>query len=501
LKRDRKTAISLALVIFGAGILTSAGSAYAATPRCMGKKATIVSNAGEINGTRKDDVIVSKGNSSLIDSKGGDDTICAGGGIDFVFGRGGNDKMNGGGDSDYLLGERGNDTYNGGNDLNTDTAVFFNSLNPINANMVTGVVSGEGSDKLKNIDGLWGTDLNDTIVGTDDTDFVFGLLGNDSINLGGGLDLVTPGEGDDVVDGGDEDGENFNIDIVYFETETGVIVDLQSESAIGEGDDTITGFESVNGSPGDDTITGDQESNILFGGQGNDTMDGGGGPAVDYAGYWFAAGPVNANLMTGSAVGQDAPGEPGSGDGTDTLSSFEGLLGTIDGDDTLTGNNQNNYLDGDLGDDTLDGQGGDDLFLGGEGDDIMTGGAGNFDMADYFCVCDLFVDLGAGTATGHGSDTLSGIEAVGAADGDDTLIGDGNDNIFFGWGGNDIIQGMAGNDELDGGIHSNQLDGGDGTDACARGTIVTACESTPDTIADHPLRTATALVSNLRRNF
>ena len=131
----------------------------------------------------------------------------------------------------------------------------------------------------------------------------------------------------------------------------------------------------------------------------------------------------------------------------------------------------------------------------------MIGGGGNFDMADYFCVCNLNANLQTGVITGHGTDGVSGIEAVGAADGNDTLIGDAADNVFFGWGGNDLIQGMGGNDELDGGAQSNNLDGGDGNDACAHATTTVSCESTPTAIDDHPLRLATELVTNLRRNF
>jgi Ca2+-binding RTX toxin-like protein len=343
------------------------------------------------------------------------------------------------------------------------------------------------------MNGVFGTMGHDTIVGDENTNFIFGNDGNDDITAGGDIDLITPGPGDDNADGGSTDGSGFDLDIVYFtDAPQGVIVDLQNNVATGDGNDSITNFESVYGSKVDDDITGDQDSNILFGGPGNDTMDGGGGPETDYAAYWFAGNAITANLMTNTATGE----------GTDTLNGFEGLLGTIGHNDNLTGDNQDNYLDGDLGDDVLNGEGGDDLFLGGEGNDTMNGGAGNFDMADYFCVCNLNANLQTGVITGHGTDGVSGIEAVGAADGNDTLIGDGADNVFFGWGGNDVIQGMEGNDELDGGIGSNNLSGGIGNDLCVNATTTDgACETTTGSVTDHPLRLATELVSNLRRNF
>ena len=398
--------------------------------------------------------------------------------------------MNGGADTDYLFGQGGNDLYKGGPD--PDTAGFNSSPSPVHVDLGAGTATGEGTDTLVNINGIFGSSGDDILIGNDETNFIFGNAGNDNIQGLGNIDLVTPGAGDDTVDGGETDGSGFDLDIVYFTDAPGpVTVNLQTETATGDGSDTITNFESVYGSDNDDDITGDNDSNILFGGLGNDTMDGGGGQATDYAAYWFAAAPVNANLDTKSATGE----------GNDTLNGFEGLLGTIQFDDTLTGDNKDNYLDGDLGNDTLNGLGGDDLFLGGGGDDNMVGGAGSFDMADYFCVCDLNANLGTGSITGDGNDTVSGIEAVGAADGDDVLIGDDNANSLFGWGGNDLIQGMGGNDELDGGAHTNDIDGGAGTDLCANATTNVACEEFPTLIDDHPLRSASELVSNFRRSF
>jgi Ca2+-binding RTX toxin-like protein len=493
LKRNRRTATILALGLLGANLFVLSGTAQAAKPRCMDKKATQVGTAGAdtITGTKGNDVIVAKGGDDIVFGKGGKDIICGGGGSDIIFGQGGSDKLNGGALTDYLFGQGGNDDLIGGPDA--DTAGFTSATGGVNVDLGAGRATGEGTDDLTNINGVFGSDHDDTIVGDDNTNFVFANAGNDNVQALGGIDLITPGAGDDTVDGGSTTGpDNFNLDIVYFTDATvGVTADLQAQTATGEGNDTITNFESVYGSDHDDTIVGDAASNILFGGLGDDDMDGGGGNAVDYAGYWFAAGPINASLQTNSATGE----------GNDTLSNFEGLLGTIDFDDTLTGDNNANYLDGDLGNDTLDGLGGDDLFLGGGGDDTMIGGQGDFDMADYFCVCDLNANLGTGIITGDGTDSVSGIEGVGAADGDDTLIGDAEANIFFGWGGNDVIQGMGGDDQLDGGAHTNDLDGGPGTDACARSTTNLNCESFPASIPDHPLRSSTELVANLRRNF
>ena len=460
----------------------------------MGKKATKVGTNGDnvINGTKGGDVIVAKGGDDLIKGKGGNDIICGGGGVDIIFGGNGNDKMDGGAGGDYLMGQSGNDTYKGGAD--PDTAMFNTSPAAVVVDLGAGTATGEGADKLVNINGVFGSPGDDTLIGDDATNFLFGNDGNDTINGFGDIDLIDPGLGNDIVDGGETPGSGFDLDIVYFTGTSGVVVNLQTGTATGgQGTDDLANLEAVVGSEGNDNITGDNGSNILFGGLGDDTIDGGGGPAIDYASYWFAANAIDANLETGVATGE----------GTDTLVRIEGLLGSIDHDDTLTGDNENNYLDGDGGNNILDGQGGQDLFLGAGGDDTIIGGPGDFDMVDYFCgVCDLNANLLEGGITGDGNDTVSGIEAVGAADGDDTLIGDEGDNIFFGWGGTDTIEGLGGNDKLDGGGGTNDLDGGPGTaDQCVNYTVYANCEDLSGPIDNHPLYEGVELVTALSRHF
>lgn len=367
----------------------------------------------------------------------------------------------------------------------TATIVGNSRGETINGTKGADVIVGNGGNDV--IDGKGG---NDVICGASGSDIIFGGGGRDTIYGKGNIDLIFPGNGDDTVDGGDTEGTGFDLDIVDFTGASGVVVNLQTGTATGQGTDDLANLEAVYGSDGNDDITGNNGSNILFGGPGNDIMNGGGG--FDYASYWFAAAGVNASLETGVATGE----------GTDTLVSIEGLLGTIDFNDVLIGDNKDNYLDGDLGDNMLDGRGGDDLFLGAAGNDTIIGGDGDFDMVDYFCgVCALTANLGSGEITGDGTDTVSGIEAVGADGGDDTLIGDEGDNIFFGWGGNDVIQGMGGDDELDGGAGPDSLNGGPGTDKCANSTTNVDCEETPGLIDDHPLRMETELIRAFSRHF
>ncbi len=96
---------------------------------------------------------------------------------------------------------------------------------------------------------------------------------------------------------------------------------------------------------------------------GNETFLGGGG--INTVDYGAAAGPVQANLLTGLATGQ----------GTDHFSSIQNLLGSAFAD-KLTGDAGDNLLAGGAGNDTLLGGVGTDTLVGGAGVDQLYGGAG-----------------------------------------------------------------------------------------------------------------------------
>lgn len=483
--------------------------ATAATPTCLGKKATIVSSKSSITGTSKADVIVSRatGAINIINGKGGADLICGGRATDFILGGPGKDKLKGGGGGDFLSGGGGNDhlygdTKDGGQ---IDLAYYLGSRTGVNANLATGMATGEGEDMLHNLDGLYGTNFDDTLTGDDNTNFIWGQGGNDTISGGGGLDLITPGDGDDAVDGGAGDPASDG-DILYVNDATGpTSVDLLTGTSTGEGigTDTLTDFENVVGSNFADDISGDNASNFLFGGAGNDVMDGKGG--FDYAAYWFALGAVTANLESGQATGASAPDETGFdlGEGTDTLRGLEGLLGTMEFADTLIGDNKGNYLDGDGGADVISAGGGDDWIVGGLGNDRVDGGTGDFDFWDYYGSESVNANLVQGQITTSSLNiTITGIEAVAGADSADTFVGDGADNRFFGWSGNDTFTGGGGDDWLDGGAgDADSADPGAGADTCAFIETGT-CEVTwEESLPKHPLQEEAATVTNLRRNF
>lgn len=110
------------------------------------------------------------------------------------------------------------------------------------------------------------------------------------------------------------------------------------------------------------------------------------------------------------------------------------IIGTpTPGNDTISGDAANNFIDALAGNDSVNGNGGNDSLIGGLGNDTLLGAVGN--------------------------DTLIGGE------GNDILGGD-----IFGGTGNDSLSGGAGDDILNGGLGRDTLVGGAGNDTYAIGS-------------------------------
>ena len=111
------------------------------------------------------------------------------------------------------------------------------------------------------------------------------------------------------------------------------------------------------------------------------------------------------------------------------------------GDNTRSGTELADIINGNGGNDTLLGLGGDDELIGGTGNDILKGGADS----DFL-------------SGGAGRDTLSG------GTGNDVLFGGNGNDVLVGGGGFDFLNGDSGNAELAGGVGKDnfQVDVGAG---------------------------------------
>ncbi|MBF9060230.1 hypothetical protein HKCCSP123_13675, partial [Rhodobacterales bacterium HKCCSP123] len=211
--------------------------------------------------------------------------------------------------------------------------------------------------------------------------------------------------------------------------------------------------EFFDGGAGADNLNGAGGADVLVGGAGNDTLDGGtstdddGLQHVDAVIYSLEGGTngVTVNLGTNSAT--DSFGN------TDELHNIEGVAGTDFADELI-------------------GDANDNVFAGGAGNDTINGGDG-IDEVDYeFLGQDgvgVYVDLTNGEATGSwgDTDTLISIENVFGSAFNDTIFGDGGDNVLAGGLGNDYLFGDGGDDYFDPSFGGGELDtvnGGEGRD-------------------------------------
>ncbi|UWQ19641.1 hypothetical protein [Jannaschia sp. M317] len=450
-------------------------------------------NIDQIRGTRYADIVIGSDEDNGFWMLGGNDVIDGGAGFDRVH--------------------YDDDTMHGGNEA-------------VNVNLITGIATdGYGNtDRLKNIEGVFTTTKNDTVVADNADNRVFAFAGNDTVRGGGGDDVILGhegndtlrgdagddeiwgGDGNDIIDGGvgtdvaryRDDARGINANLVAGTVEDGSggtdqLISIENLHGSDHGDLVVgnAGANQIFGYGGNDTISAGAGDDVLLGGAGNDviragagndelrgeagadTLDGGAG--TDVARYLNAAAGVNVNLIGGQAV---------DGHGTiDTLTNIENVHGSGHGD-TLRGNLEANQLFGFGGNDQISGGSGADTLLGGDGNDLLEGGAGNDalrgeaggdtldggagqDLARYLDAdAGVNVNLGTGRAADGqgGQDTLISIEGVHGSAFGDTITGDAEANQLSGFGGNDLLVGAGGGDTLLGGDGNDTVVGSSGDD-------------------------------------
>jgi Ca2+-binding RTX toxin-like protein len=432
--RVRRAAVVVALV--GAlGVPLALSQPAGAEPvYCLGHLATIVGTPGNdaLDGTDGPDIIAGLDGNDVIRGFGGNDVICGGDGNNIYDGGADSDLMAGGGDGDSFFGGDGE-----------DEVTYAEAPYGVDADLSLRTSDSWGDDVYSSVEDLTGSAYDDfligdggsnRLVGLDGSDYLMGNDGDDVLVDGGhhtyDVNQFIGGNGYDLMYGGKAiDVANFNGSML------GVNVDLTQGTATGQGNDLLSGMDDVIGTIYNDAIRGDANANVLNGNAGDDkiTGEGGddwlegggdndqltGGPGNDAALFTNAFSPVVANLATGRATGE----------GTDTLSTIEGLLGGP-GNDRLTGAATNDTLDGGPGDDQLDGAGGADIASFASSEDDVT------------------ADLQAGKATGAGTDTLVRIEGLQGGGGEDVLRGNAGPNRLIG-GYLDRLEGRQGDDVLD----------------------------------------------------
>jgi Ca2+-binding RTX toxin-like protein len=408
-----------------------------------------------------DDVIRGGPGRDRVYGSAGQDDLKGDADDDLVRGGVGDDSIAGGAGSDLLLGEAGLDTVDGDNaagsaEVDVDPADQAAAGDQIVCNVTTSVIGGKidlDGDLAGDDDGqLEGMSVVDGIVRSmSGAPFVGAVDGN--VFIDGRIDLngngtiqprtsssrgdtgsvplagitLASGNGDCIL-GGDEVDTRLagGAGADYLDAGAGDDTNVRGGSGNdlvrgGLGNDVVrgdAGNDLVAGDRGDDTLLGNDDSDILRGGGGNDLLTGGSdvagapdGPdeVLGDGGDDVALGGNATLVRTTAAQVKDRT--------DDEKSPIDGVDATLLATTSTTGLDDKVY--GGVGSDWVFGQDGDDETYGGLGRDVVEGGPGS-DLVRGDDDQDLLV--GGSSTTGA---VTRGRTAVGAPDGNDTVVGDG----------------------------------------------------------------------------
>ncbi|GGY57381.1 calcium-binding protein [Pseudoduganella albidiflava] len=163
--------------------------------------------------------------------------------IERVQGSAFDDHLVGDGADNVLAGGAGNNTLDGG--LGIDTASYAGMAGPVTANLYTRQSStGEGTDTLRSIENLTGSDFADMLIGDTAANRLDGGAGNDVLHAGAGNDDLVGGLGDDTAV---FTGQRSEYAIVTLPDGRVTVSDLQAGR---DGSDTLAGIRHLKFSDG-----------------------------------------------------------------------------------------------------------------------------------------------------------------------------------------------------------------------------------------------------------
>ena len=287
--------------------------------------------ANELTGSRVDNKLWGGMMADILDGDRGDDKLWGMGGDDVLVGGRGDDELEGGGGADELAGDGGDDTasYAGspmgvtvrlhsqqamGGDAEGD---WFSKLENAEYSVFDDENKeiGRQTERVPDVENLRGSGMDDILAGDSRDNEIWGggggdklyggpHGGNDKLHGEGGDDSLFGGRGDDTLNGGDGDDalwggpdndaynggggdDTIHADLKDTTIDGGDDTDTVSYAKIGDrqsvvrtlegtaGGATISGVENIVGGQGGDTLTGSDESNVIEGHDGADTINGG----------------------------------------------------------------------------------------------------------------------------------------------------------------------------------------------------------------------------------
>ena len=466
-----------------------------------GVTGTVTSGTGSVtwNPTtiRFGQVLGAAGNDHLI---GGtfNETLTGGVGHDTLTGGAGNDSLVGGaGNNTYVFSSGfGLDTISGSS--NTDTLDFSAFTTALTVSLSSNAFVQGASDTV-----TWGANAianlttglgDDALSGTAGNNLLNGGNGNNTFSGGAGNDTLVGGSGNDRytftngfgTDSVSDAGGNNTLD--FSTVSAGLIYNAILGTAI-SGPSALTWnpintrFNQILGAAGDDSLTGGIANETLMGGAGNDTLTGGAGndSLVGGAGnntYVFSSGfgldtisgSSNTDTLDFSAFTTALSLDLGTGSFTQSTGNSVSWTPTMmvnittgSGNDSLMGTAANNLLNGGNGNNTLNGGAGNDTLVGGSGNDlyVFSTGFGSDHIVDATGLNTLdFSTLTTGLS--YNALTGTAVSGTGSLTWDTSVT---HLNQILGAAGNDGLTGGAGNETLTGGVGNDTLTGGAGNDS------------------------------------
>ena len=271
-------------------------------------------------GSKYNDKIIGSEVRDFLDGKEGDDEIYGGKGDDIITGGEGNNK---------LYGEEGDDTFNlelGSNEVdggsgrnkisykkyriqdheeishiyslhinqkllpstsNDQFKLNFNQVG-VKVDLRAGIASkANGTDNLKNISDIEGSQFSDEIRGNDLDNYIVSFGGGDIVWAGAGNDVIMAGHGNNTLYGedGDDlfigsvgadimDGGNGSDSVTYKHSDAGIRINLETGDCAGgfASGDKLYNIENIEASEHNDTIYDSNADNIINTGSGDDRI-------------------------------------------------------------------------------------------------------------------------------------------------------------------------------------------------------------------------------------
>lgn len=179
------------------------------------------------------------------------DTLTGDNSANALLGAGDDDTLAGRGGIDLLDGEQGD-----GN-----TASYANAAAGVEAS-TSGTADDDGdgaNDVLLDVQNITGSGFNDSLGGTSFANTLSGGGGNDTIHGDAGNDTLAGGPGTDTAE--------------FPNPAFPVNANLTTGTSTGQGNDTLAGFENLDGSGGADVLTGAAGPNSITAGGGADTVN------------------------------------------------------------------------------------------------------------------------------------------------------------------------------------------------------------------------------------